>query len=877
MSALGRLWASLRPRRLDRELDAEIANHLAMQEAEFRARGMSAREAHGAALREFGGVTQMVESYRERRGLPWLETAWSDVRYALRGLRQNKAFTAAAIVSLALGIGANTAIFTLVRALMLRSLPVSHPEELVTLYRTGAWGRGYGSYPWYLEVARRTDLFQGVIARSGVEKVRVAGDRVETVQQELVFGNYFRVLGIGPAIGRLIGEDDNRKPHAHPVAVLSYDYWQRRFGGDPEALGRKITVDEQPLTIIGVAARGFGGVEVDARPDLWIPAMQHEGEIMAPGAHWAWILARRRPGVSRAQIQAAVDVQFQQYLNTVYGANPVKAFRKIAMAQHVEAREGGVGLSSLREQFGTSLRVLMAAVGLVLLASCANVANLLLARGAARRREISLRVSLGATRGRLMAQALIESGLLAAAGAAAGVALAYWGTGEILTFLPDPIVVQPDGAVLAFTAAITALAAILFGLGPAAQAVSIDPAAGLRSGAGASAPRSGMRRALVVAQVAFSVVLVVLAGLFGHSMAQLHAVALGFRADTVIGFSLEFPNSWNAAQRTAARDRLLADLAPIPGVSAVSFGFPGPFLHGTSKGTVRVVGAENAAPGGDAWVNLHQAGAGYLTTIGGHLRQGREFGAMDTSNSQRVAVVNEAFLRRYLPQERHPLDRSITLDKDPMAIVGVVEDMAHEGVRVKPAPTVYLPAVQLNNPYEPTIVARGAIAPEALIAVIRREAGKLGTEVAVSEPKPIRQEVDESLFQDRLLAAVGAFFGMVALALAAVGLYGVVAYGTARRAREIGIRMALGARRGAVVWMVLRDALILVAAGLAIGLPVSYVAARQVVSLLFGLKPADAVAFGVTTAALGLAGVAAALVPARRAAGLEPVSVLRTE
>jgi predicted permease len=426
MSALGRLWATLRARRLDHELDDEIAAHLAMQEDEFRTAGMTPQQARAAARREFGGVTQTVEQYRERRGVAWLETAARDLRYALRGLRHNKAFAAAAIASLALGIGANTAIFTLVRALLLRSLPVSHPEELVTLYRTGAWGRGYGSYPWYLEIAERTDLFQSVIARSSVDKVHLAGERPETLRQELVSGNYFRVLGIGPALGRLIGDDDNRAPHASPVAVLSFDYWQRRFGGDPGVLGRSLTVNDQLLTIVGVAARGFHGVDVDQQPDLWAPAMMTDSPIFDPGAHWAWVIARRRPEVSRAQIQAAVDVSFRQYLNQVYANNSVASFKKMAMAQRIEVREGAIGLSGLRERFGTSLRVLMAAVGLVLLASCANVANLLLARGAARRKEISLRVSLGASRGRLIAQAFMESVLLAAGGAAAGIALANW-------------------------------------------------------------------------------------------------------------------------------------------------------------------------------------------------------------------------------------------------------------------------------------------------------------------------------------------------------------------------------------------------------------------------------------------------------------------
>ncbi len=874
-----RLWALLRSRRLDRDLDDEIAAHLAMQEEEFRRAGMSGREARNAALREFGGVTQTKEAYRDRRGLPWIDTAAKDIRYALRGLRQNKGFTAAAVLSLALGIGANTAIFTIFRALMLRSLPVSRPDELVTLYRTGGWGRGYSSYPLYLEIRKRTDLFEDVIARSGAEQTRftAAGDRLETANREFVTGNYFGVLGVRPAIGRLIGEGDNRTPHAHPVAVLSYDFWQGRFGGDPGILGRALVVGEQPLTVIGVAARGFRGVELDRRADLWVPAMMRPGEMMERGSHWVWIMARRRTGVSRAQIQPAMDVLLKQYLAATYSGDMNPRFRKIALAQQIEVQEGGIGLSVLRDQFGTSLRVLMAAVGLVLLAACANVANLLLARGASRRKEFALRVALGATRGRLIGQALMESFLLALCGAAAGTLLAYWGTGAILQFLPEPFPAAPDGGVLAFTVALTAAAAILFGLGPALRSAGADAAGALKSSLRASESLPAMRRTLVTAQVAFSVVLVSLAGLFSHSLKQLRAVDLGFRNDDVIAFSMDFPGSWQARQKVAPRDRLVAELERMPGVSSVSFAFPGPFRAGSSRATVRVLGGQAAAKE-DEWSNVHKVGARYFETLGAPILAGRDVTPGDTANSRRVAVVNEAFVRQFLPGETNVLDRMVSAGgPQPLAIVGVARDIVHDGLRSKPSPAVYAPATQEPPTIEPTILVRSALAPQALISGIRAQAAKLGPQIAVSEPKPLRQRIDQSIFQDRLLATLAGFFGILALALAAVGLYGVVAYGTARRAREIGIRIALGARRGEVVRMVLGDALVLVAAGLVLGLPASYAAARQVSALLFGVKPLDLPTFAITAAVLGAIGFAAALVPARRAATLEPLSVLRQD
>jgi predicted permease len=544
------------------------------------------------------------------------------------------------------------------------------------------------------------------------------------------------------------------------------------------------------------------------------------------------------------------------------------------MQQKIEVREGGIGLSLLRESFGTALRVLMAAVGLVLLAACANVANLLFARGAARRKEMALRVSLGATRARLIGQALMESVLLAGLGAVAGAALAWWGTGALLSFLPRPFQAEPDGAVLAFTLGLSAIAALLFGLAPAVQSARVDPAMGLRIGGGAGQPRTAFRRSMVVLQVAFSVVLVSLAGLFGHSMAQLRGVDVGFRNQNVIAVSMEFPGSWKAEQKIAARERLMTAIETLPGIVSVSHASPGPFMSGWSSATVRVPGTASEKQA--SWVSMHAVGQRYFDTIGATIVAGRPTERTDTEKSRPVAVVNEAFVKEFLPNEPRVLDRVLMFDKDPIAIVGVVHDIAHDGLRSKPAPAVYVPAEQMKTP-DSAIIVRGATPPESLIAAIRAEAGKLGPQVSLSQPKTIRRQIDDSLLQDRLLSTVGGFFGILALALAAVGLYGVVAYGTARRAREIGIRIALGARRGAVVWMVLRDALLLVAAGLAIGLPASYAAARQVTSLLFGLKPGDAVAFAITTVALGLAGVVAALVPARRAAGVEPVSVLRAE
>uniref|UniRef100_Q01QE6 Permease n=1 Tax=Solibacter usitatus (strain Ellin6076) TaxID=234267 RepID=Q01QE6_SOLUE len=875
-------------RNLDRELDDEIAAHLAMQEEEFRRQGMSAESARAAARRAFGGVAQTKEDYRDQRRGALFATAGQDVRYTLRGLRRAPGFTAAAVISLALGIGANTAIFSLFHTLMLRLLPVTNPHELVSLYRTGGWGKGYVSYPLYREVAKRTDLFTGVVARTGVVKARFTarpGGREQFVQREFVTGNYFQVLGVPAETGRLFTDDDNRTPGAHPVAVISDALWRNRYGADPDILGTKILVDEQPFTVIGVAAPGFGGVEAERRAEVWIPAMMSGMNVNSTGTWWLWIVARRRPEVSARQLQPAMYVLMQQHLNATYQNSYNAAFRKRALEQRLEVRDAGVGLSLLRDDFGRPLNVLMAAVGLVLLAACANVANLLLARGAARQKEIALRLSLGATRARLVRQALTESALLAIAGGTLGIALAWWGQHTLVRFLPesagDPFGVSPGNAVLFFTLAIAALSALLFGIAPALRSTAVDPAAGLRAGGGSRSGSPFLRRTLVVSQVAFSVVLVALAALFGHNLFALRGVDLGFHNQNVVAFSLDFPRKLRAEVRTPIR-QLAGQLELLPGVTSVSFGFPGPFLMGVSSASIRVPGSERTAHE-PADVETGHIASRYFETIGTPLVLGREFRSDDIDSARRVAIVNEAFVRAFLPGEMHPDARRLSFDDskpeggEPTFIVGVVRDIHHAGIQTPSKPTVYIPIDQDKNAGNPTILLRTQAAPAALVPTLYRELARVSPAIALADVRTLRQQVDDSIFQQRMLAAIGGFFGTLALVLAAVGLYGVVSYSAARRTAEIGIRIALGAARTQVVWMILRDALLLVAVGLALGFPAALAAARTVASILFGIEPTDPFTFAGTAFTLAVVGVSAAFLPARRAATVEPSRVLRHE
>jgi predicted permease len=893
---MGTIWkrftALFSKRRLETELDEEVAVHLEMLTEELRGQGMDARAAREAARREFGGIDSMKEAYRDRRGIPRIEILAKDVRYAIRGLRRSPAFTIAAVLSLALGIGANTAIFSFLDTLMLRMLPVEKPEQLLSLYRTGGWGRGFASYPQYLEFRRHAELFNGVMARSGAYKVRFdAGhnSRADFVEREFVSGNYFDVLGVKPALGRLFTDADNRTPQGHPWAILSYDFWRSRFGLDPGVLGRVLMVDEQPLTVVGVAAPGFHGVEVEHRTDVWAPTMMFRGAIMEPGMHWVWIVARRRPEISKSRIQAAANIIMRQHLASVYGDKPDNAFRRWAMEQRMEVRDGGWGISMLREEFGKPLTVLMGAVGLVLLMACANVANLLLARGAARRREIALRLSLGATRRRIVRQWLIDSLLLALLGSILGLLLAVWGERYMLLFLPaglsDSFSVAPDAAVLSFTACISIVSAIIFGLAPALRATALDPAISLKGGgsqASLGGVRIGLRKTLVIAQVAFSVVLVVMAGLFAHSLAGLRSVNPGIAYQNVMTFSLDYPRAWKDADKDRFRVRLLARVASLPGIASFSCGALAPYQGGIWDAGIRVPGSARTARQG-VEVALQGVGPGYLATLGSRPVRGREFDESDMRATRKIALVNEAFVAEFFPGLSDPVGRILSFDDskpeggEPTYIVGLVRDILHKGLKTPAEPTVYVPFHQGQVGFDPTLLVRAQLPPDALLPMIRRELKRLNPEVALTEPRTIRQRVDDSIFVDRMIATLSGFFGGLALLLAAVGIYGVIAYGVAQRTAELGLRIALGADPAKIRWMVLRGGLVLIAMGVAIGLPLSVAAGRVSSSLLYGTRPGDPLAFIVTVAVLLVIGMVSAFVPARRAASIEPVEALRHE
>ena len=880
-----RLWALFRREEFHRDLEEEMQSHMEMQAEQNREAGMDPEEAAYAARRRFGNATFLKEESRETWGWGPLERLLHDLRYALRGLVRSRTFTAVAVVSLALGIGANAAIFSLFNALMLRSLPVRHPEQLVSIYRTGGWGSGVASYPLYLALRERKDLFEGVLARGAVAKVRFGNDGAEFVNKEFVSGDYFQVLGVRPALGRLFTAEDDRTSGAHPLAVLAHDFWLARFGGDPAVVGRTIHVDEQLLTVIGVAQPRFRGVEPETHADVWVPATMHPWNIMNPGMHWAWILARPKPEAGSRQLQAALDVFMTQYLTATYGNNPNSP--KDALAQKLEVRPGGIGVSLIRDQFQKPLEVLLAVVALVLLIACANVAGLMLARAARRRREIALRFSLGASRARVLQQLMIESGLIAVAGGLAGLAFALWGGRYLLLFLPGArmldLDVSPDLRVIGFAAALALLSVIVFGLVPAFRATSVGPMPYLKEGAaGLRGPmRVTLRKAFVISQIALSVVVVAAAGLFAHSLASLRAVDPGFRNLNVLTLDIDFPRAYKDRDADLLRRRFLARVNSLPGVLATSCGFPGPYRDGFWQTTFRVPG-QGVTGGGPLSVELQSVAPRFFETIGSQPLRGREFDERDSPTAPSVAVVNEAFARAYL-DGADPVGRVLSLDSvysragEATHIVGVVRDITHRDLRQAPVPTVYLPPSQINGPSISLLLVRADLPPRSLVPVLRRELAALDPSIAITGVASIQQQIDDSIYLVRLLATGSGCFATLSLLLAGVGLYGVMAYAVTQRTGEIGIRVALGAQQGHVLWMVLREGLVLVAGGIVVGVPVALVSARIATSLLFGIEARDPLTLGATVAILVAIGCAAVLLPARRAARVDPMEALRYE
>jgi predicted permease len=874
------MWPLFSRRRRDRELEEEIQAHLAMAARDRMEQGNTAHAAELAARREFGNRTLVQETTREMWGWNSLEALWQDVRYALRMMRRTPGFTAVAVLSLALGIGANTAIFSLINALMLRMLPVREPGQLVELLFKAPGQDHFNAFSLqsYEHYREHNHVFSGLIA-SADTPFAVHGDGLEP---EIVHGlyvtpNYFSVLGVHPALGRLIGPEDGSAESAANAAVVSWSYWKSRFSLDRAIVGRRIIVGDVPVTIVGVAAREFVGLEPATRQDIWLPLTPHHPSYATTARYWLKLAARLKPGVSIEQARAEMSVLWQWTIADEFKANGDRS----AFDTKMEVQPAGAGLSHVRDQYAKPALLLMGVVALLLLIACTNVASLLLTRGAARQREMALRVSLGAGRFRLLRQGLTESLLLAAAGGLLGILLAYWGTGALVRIIASgrervELQARPDWVVLLFTAGAALLTGVLFGLAPAWRASGCAPAASLRDSgrAGETKLRRLFGECLVVTQVAFSVALLSAASLFVRHLSNLERLDLGFHRDHVLLVDLNAASSGYDRERLSrAYQELLGRLEAIPGVRSATICAIVPTSGVGAMRTAAVEGYQ-AKPGERRFLSENWVAPKYFATLGIPLVMGRDF-SFEDQGRPRAVIVNETLVR-YFFGNGNPIGRHITFDGDdqPFEIVGVVGNMKSTDMREPSLRFVYFNMFQMGRNFS-HFALRTAVKPAAVAGEVRRVVRASLKTVPVVDVKTLADQVDASIVPERLMAMLSGLFGGLGALLAAIGLYGLLSYTVARRTNEIGIRMALGATESAMSRMVLGDALRMVCAGLAIGAPMALwgksFAARLIQDL--PVKSGAPVVFGAV--AMMAVALVAAYVPARRAARVEPVEALR--
>jgi len=900
MSWLTKLLRTFDPKPLDAALDDELRFHIDQRTDEFVAHGMTPAEARREASLLFGNRTAVRESTRDRNVLVWLETTLQDLRYAARGMRHRPGFTAAAVLSLALGIGANTAIFTLLDQVLLRQLPVRHPEELVQLKRSGAvYGDTYGddtySYPMYRDFRDRNQVFSGMLGQFPVTLSVAFGSHTERVEGELVSGNYFDVLGVGAALGRTLVPQDDVKPGGHPLAVLAYDYWQSRFSGDPQIVGRTVTVDGLLLTVVGVSQKGFDGITLGRPVRILIPiAMKaqmtqgnfaEEVNLTARRIYWVQVFARLKPGLLRQQAQASLQPLLRSLLEMEVQE---KGFEKASSHDKDEFLKGSVALlpasrgkSDLRE-FEAPLRILMAIVGVVLLIACANVANLLLARAAARQSELALRLAIGASTGRIVRQLLVECLLLSITGGAAGLLLAAWMDRLLLRFLDSSnLSATPDLRILGFTLAVCVLTGLLFGLAPAFAARGLHVTAALKAAgrvAGSSAVR--FRGALVIAQVSLCVLLLAVAGRFVQSLANLHNVDKGLRGHTVLQFSVNpSMNGYNKQECRRFYRALMEKLRHMPDVA--SAGASALALLDQDWWSPPITLDDSGPQTGENNPNANLVSTDYFATLGIPFELGRDFSPPDADSSHSVAVVNQSFARRYFGH-RNPVGHRLGLGNEPgtptdVEIVGVVRDSKFYNVREAIRPLIYFDNDQNPDVQQINVYLRSTADPRRVFGEIRQAVSSLDVAVPTFAMRTLDEQAELTLARDRMVTTLAAIFGVVAALLAAIGIYGLMSFTVARRTREIAVRMALGANGGMVTWMVLRQVLALAGAGIAVALPAAWVLMGLVQSQLYGVKPNDPASLGMAAGILGIVALFAGYLPVRRAAAIEPMDALRSE
>jgi putative ABC transport system permease protein len=875
--------------RFENEMETEMRFHTESFAHDLIRSGVPEQEARRRARIEFGGLESHKDEVRASLGLRWWDELSGDVRHSLRMMRRNPGFTAVAVLSLALGIGANTAIFSLVYTLLLRTLPVQHPKQLVELLHRYPGEPHLNGFSWqaYQLMRDHSHVFSGLIA-AVYQPLYVRGEnaRLHTVKGGYVNGTFFPVLGVKPALGRLIAPEDDHLGDPSAVAVVSWPYWKSRFDLDPAILGKQIIVENVPVTVVGVTARRFVGLQIESSQDLWLPLSMepviHHPSGRTSGGGWVDLVGRLRPGVSIQQADAELSVLYESTLDEQARTTNNPFLRKMKF----EIEPAGTGLSRLREEFAKPLLLLMAVVGLLLMIMCTNLASMLLARGAAREHEMALRVSLGASRFRLVRQVLTESVLLSVTGSLVGIVLAYFATGALVRIIiaikrPGPPVefqVRTDATVLFFTAAIALLTGLLFGLVPALRAMGTVPAPSLRQvgKTGENKSRRLLGKTLVVTQVALSVVLLSTAGLFIRYLSNLERTDLGFQRDHVLLVTLDPKDSgYEGARLGRAYQELLQRLERLPGVSSATICAVSP-IEGPGANRGITVQGYDSQPGEIRNVMENWVAPKYFETLGTPLLAGRDFSFQDQDHP-RVAIVNQTMAHYYFGNG-NPIGRRVAFDGDDQRyeIIGVVGDAKYHDMREVTWRTIYLNTFQESGPAS-QFALRTGIDPATVAPDVRRTVRDLLKTVSIERVTTLADQVDASIVPERLITTLATFFGALGSALTAIGLYGLLGYTVTRRTNEIGVRMALGASRSNIARMVLCDALGMVLVGLVIGSPIAIYGRTFAASLIQDLPVNGAfpIVFGVA-GMIAVAGLAA-YVPARRAAGVDPMEALRYE
>ena len=913
---LAGLKALLGSHRAEQELDEELRAYLDTSvEAKIRA-GMDGTDARRAARVEIGSLEAVKDYVRDVGWETRLEGFWRDVRYAARTLRKAPAFTATAVLTLALGIGANTALFTIVDQVLLRFLPVNNPRELVSVVSRGSfygdtWGDGSElSYPMYTELRDRNQVFAGMFARFSWEVQAKVQSRADRVVAEYVTGNYFPLLGVKAALGRTILPSDDAAG-GPDVAVLSHRYWLTALGGDPTVIGKPIVANTHALAIVGVGQEGFDGTNLGVASQVFVPirlvseltpvgAVRDRPILDDPRIRWAVAFGRLRPGISLEQAQTQLQPLYAARIAAEVREEGFALASETQKTRYLEStlvvRPAGDGRSSLRQELTKPLWILMAIVGVVLLIACANLPNLFLARVTTREREFALRLALGASRQRLARQLLIESVLLAVAGGTLGLVIATWGAGALLAYVPNPgitltVAATPDGRIVAFTTIVAILTGVAFGLAPSLRSTRPNVAPTLRTegGTAAGGGYGRLRRGFMVAQVALSVLLLVGAGLFVRSLSNLMRTNLGIETNRTLSFRIDPDTNGYAGERgkTFIKD-LRERLASVPGVSNAAFATQ-QLLTGSARSNFITIEGQPFDPDRRWWSYNNAVSPGFFTTMGIPIIQGRDFDARDERIAPqgkaafvpRVAIANRTFVERYLAG-KPAIGMHVGFARDPgtptpIEIVGVAADAKYTSVRDEIQPQLYFPFLEGPHVGVATMYVRTTQDAASIQRTVEQVVRQLDPRVPVYDVRTLEEQVARSLSTDRLIANLATVFGVLATLLAMVGLYGVLAHTVARRTREIGIRIALGALTRNISWMVLREVLVVIGVGVALALPAIWALTRFVKSQLYGITPLDPVAIIGAVAMLTLVAIVAGFLPARRAARVDPVVALRAE